>query len=50
MIKVGDDLTGWAALNHVQEMPIQIPGRSKPQRVDVVVKDVDNNNIHCGST
>ena len=27
-------------------MPIQIPGRSKPQRIDVVIKDIDNNIIY----
>ena len=24
-------------------MPIQVPGRQKPQRIDVVINDVDNN-------
>ena len=27
-------------------MPIQITGRSKPQRIDVVIKDIDNNIIY----
>ena len=47
-IKVVTDLTGWAALNYVKEMPIQIPdpGRRKPQRIDVVIKDVDNSIIY----
>jgi hypothetical protein len=46
IIKVVTDLSGWAALNYVKEMPIQIPGRSKPQRIDVVIKDFDNNIIY----
>ena len=43
IIKVVTDLTGQAGISYVKEMQIQVQGRQKPQRIDVVINDVDNN-------
>ena len=43
IIKIVTDLTGQAGISYIKEMQIQVPGRRKPQRIDVVINDVDNN-------
>ena len=43
IIKIVTDLAGQARISFTKEMPIQVPGRKAPQRIDVVLNDVDNN-------
>ena len=49
LIKIVTDLAGQARISFIKEMAIQVPGRKAPQRIDVVLNDIDNN-VRTGST